>query len=253
MTWASTAPSPTPAGLISLAYSIVIGRAHHRHGVRVPLEEHVLVMAPPRSGKTGWLARVIVHYLGPVLSTTIRPDVYALTGGLRARRGPIAVFNPQAIGGITATSTFRWSPVEGCRFPRRGRQPAVRGGDRRRAGLLRPVLSASARMSAGPRIEALAALHQARLGALAPRTLAVTDVELAEPPSSHRTSSRSSIRGLLDPQPHVGRGELAAGDQLLAPPGRTAARPRSAAPATAGQPRPAVGSSHPAGTRPHGR
>ena len=98
----------------SLAYCIVIGRAHHRHGVRVPLEEHVLVMAPPRSGKTGWLARVIIHYPGAVLSTTTRPDVYALTSGLRARRGPIAVFNPQGIGGITATSTFRWSPVEGC-------------------------------------------------------------------------------------------------------------------------------------------
>ena len=98
----------------SLAYSIVIGRAHHRHGVRVPLEEHVLVMAPPRSGKTGWLARVIMHYPGPVLSTTTRPDVYALTSGLRARRGPVAVFNPQRIGGITATSTFRWSPIAGC-------------------------------------------------------------------------------------------------------------------------------------------
>ena len=98
----------------SLAYSIVVGRAHHRHGVRVPLEEHVLVMAPPRSGKTGWLARVIVHYPGPALSTTTRPDVYALTSGLRSRRGPIAVFNPQGVGGITATSTFRWSPVEGC-------------------------------------------------------------------------------------------------------------------------------------------
>ena len=98
-----------------LAYSIVVGRAHYRHGVRVPLEEHVLVMAPPRSGKTGWLARVIIHYPGPVLSTTTRPDVYALTSGLRARRGrPIAVFNPQGIGGIATTSTFRWSPVEGC-------------------------------------------------------------------------------------------------------------------------------------------
>ena len=96
----------------SLAYCIVIGRAHHRHGVRVPLEEHVLVMAPPRSGKTGWLARVIIHYPGAVLSTTTRPDVYALTSGLRARRGPIAIFGPQSIGGLP--STFRWSPVEGC-------------------------------------------------------------------------------------------------------------------------------------------
>jgi type IV secretory pathway TraG/TraD family ATPase VirD4 len=58
---------------------------------------------------------VIIHYPGPVLSTTTRPDVYALTSGLRARHGaPIAVFNPQGIGGITAASTFRWSPVKGC-------------------------------------------------------------------------------------------------------------------------------------------
>ena len=99
----------------SLAYCIMVGRAQHRHRLSVPLEEHVLVMAPPRSGKTGWLARVILHYPGPVLSTTTRPDVYTLTSGLRdRRRGPIAVFNPQGIGGITATSTFRWSPVEGC-------------------------------------------------------------------------------------------------------------------------------------------
>jgi type IV secretion system protein VirD4 len=96
------------------AWSIVVGRAHYRHSVRVPLEEHVLVMAPPRTGKTGWLARVIMHYPGPVLSTTTRPDVFELTSGLRARRGPIAVFNPQGIGGITATSTFRWSPIDGC-------------------------------------------------------------------------------------------------------------------------------------------
>ena len=125
----------------SLAYCIVVGRAHHRHGVRVPLEEHVLVMAPPRSGKTGWLARVIIHYPGPVLSTTTRPDVYALTSGLRSRRGPIAVFNPQGIGGITATSTFRWSPVEGCE----DRAVAIRQGGRLRqrpaAGRRKQVLS----------------------------------------------------------------------------------------------------------------
>jgi len=100
----------------SLAYSILLGRAHYRHGIRVPLEEHILFMAPPRSGKTGALARIIIHYSGPVLSTTTRPDIYALTSGLRARHGaPIAVFNPQGIGGITATSTFRWSPIEGCK------------------------------------------------------------------------------------------------------------------------------------------
>ena len=95
------------------AYSIMLGRAHYRHGMRVPLEEHVLVMAPPRTGKTGWLARIIMHYPGPVLSTTTKPDVYGLTSGIRARNGrPVEVFNPASIGGVP--STFRWSPIAGC-------------------------------------------------------------------------------------------------------------------------------------------
>jgi hypothetical protein len=95
------------------AYSIMLGRAHYRHGMRVPLEEHVLVMAPPRTGKTGWLARIIMHYPGPVLSTTTKPDVYGLTSGIRARGGrPVEVFNPAEIGGLP--STFRWSPIAGC-------------------------------------------------------------------------------------------------------------------------------------------
>ena len=95
------------------AYSIMLGRAHYRHGMRVPLEEHVLVMAPPRTGKTGWLARIIMHYPGPVLSTTTKPDVYGLTSGIRARDGrPVEVFNPASIGGVP--STFRWSPIAGC-------------------------------------------------------------------------------------------------------------------------------------------
>ena len=95
------------------AYSIMLGRAHYRHGLRVPLEEHVLVMAPPRTGKTGWLARIIMHYPGPVLSTTTKPDVYGLTSGIRARSGrPVEVFNPASIGAVP--STFRWSPIDGC-------------------------------------------------------------------------------------------------------------------------------------------
>ena len=49
------------------AWSIFIGRAHYRHGLRVPLEEHVLFVGPPRGGKTGVLASVIMQYPGPVL------------------------------------------------------------------------------------------------------------------------------------------------------------------------------------------
>ena len=51
-------------------HSLLIGRAQYRHGLRIPVEEHLLVMAPPRTGKTGLLAAIILHYPGPVVATT---------------------------------------------------------------------------------------------------------------------------------------------------------------------------------------
>jgi type IV secretion system protein VirD4 len=65
-------------------HSIWLGRAQYRHRLRVPLEEHVLVMAPPRTFKTAFLADVILHYPGPVISTTTKADVFAMTSGIRA-------------------------------------------------------------------------------------------------------------------------------------------------------------------------
>ncbi len=90
-------------------HSVFLGRAHWRHGLRVPLEEHVLVMAPPRTFKTAFLADVILRYPGPVIATTTKADVHGLTAAVRSRRGPVQVFNPQGIGGVP--STFCWSPV----------------------------------------------------------------------------------------------------------------------------------------------
>ena len=96
-------------------HSIFLGRAHYRHGLRLPLEEHVLVLAPPRTFKTAFLGTAVLHYPGPVVSTTTKADVFGYTSGVRARRGPVHVFNPQGIGGVP--STFRWNPVEGCEDP----------------------------------------------------------------------------------------------------------------------------------------
>jgi type IV secretion system protein VirD4 len=96
-------------------YSILVGRAQLRHALRMPLEEHALVTSPPRGGKTGWLASVILRYPGPVLSTTTKHDVFELTSGIRARLGPVHVFNPQGIGDVP--STFRWNPLVGCQDP----------------------------------------------------------------------------------------------------------------------------------------
>jgi type IV secretion system protein VirD4 len=96
-------------------YSVKAGRSCYRHALRLPLDEHAIIFSPPRGGKTGWLARVILHYPGPVLSTTTKHDVFELTSGIRAQRGPVHVFNPQGIGAVP--STFRWNPLEGCQDP----------------------------------------------------------------------------------------------------------------------------------------
>jgi type IV secretion system protein VirD4 len=97
------------------SHSVFLGRAHYRHGLRIPLEEHLLVMAPPRTYKSAFLADVTLRYPGPVIATSTKPDVYALTSAVRALRGPVHVFNPQDIGAVP--STFCWSPVDGCEDP----------------------------------------------------------------------------------------------------------------------------------------
>src|SRR3984957_14698022 len=96
-------------------HSVFLGRAQYRHALRVPIEEHLLVMSPPRMLKTAFLADVILRFPGPVLATSTKPDIYALTAAVRDGLGPVHVFNPQHIGGVT--STFRWSPVDGCQDP----------------------------------------------------------------------------------------------------------------------------------------
>jgi type IV secretory pathway TraG/TraD family ATPase VirD4 len=96
-------------------HSLFLGRAHYRHGLRVSLDEHLLVMAPPGNFKTAFLADVILSYPGPVIAVTTRPDSYALTSSVRAGMGAVHVFNPQCIGGVF--STFCWSPIDGCEDP----------------------------------------------------------------------------------------------------------------------------------------
>jgi type IV secretion system protein VirD4 len=96
-------------------HSVYLGRAHYRHRLHIPLEEHLLVMAPPRTYKTAFLANVILNYPGPVIATSTKPDLYALTSPVRAQYGPVHVFNPQHIGAVP--STFCWSPVDGCEDP----------------------------------------------------------------------------------------------------------------------------------------
>src|SRR5947208_5289924 len=87
----------------SREHSVFLGRAHYRHGLRVPLEEHILAMAPPRTYKTAFLADVILRYPGPVIATSTKPDLFKLSSAVRSFRGPVHVFNPQHIGGVPST------------------------------------------------------------------------------------------------------------------------------------------------------
>jgi type IV secretion system protein VirD4 len=93
------------------AYSTFVGRAHRRIKARVSHQVHVLLLSVPRTGKTGWLARAILHHPGAVIATSSQPDVFKLTSGARARRGRVHVLNPSGLGGIE--STFRWSLLHG--------------------------------------------------------------------------------------------------------------------------------------------
>ena len=96
-------------------YSILLGRAHYFHALRLPVEEHALIFAPPRSGKSGLLADIILRYPGPVLSTTTRADIYRNTVRARRARGQVDTFNPQGIGRVP--STMSWDPIPGCIDP----------------------------------------------------------------------------------------------------------------------------------------
>jgi type IV secretory pathway TraG/TraD family ATPase VirD4 len=80
--------------------------------VRLPVQEHAALIGPPRVGKSGLMSRAIMRYPGAVVSTSSKPDMFALTSGLRSARGPVHVFNPQGIGGVPGN--VRWNPIEGC-------------------------------------------------------------------------------------------------------------------------------------------
>ena len=69
-------------------HSVFLGRAHYRHGLRVPLEEHLLLMAPPRTFKTAFLADVILGYPGPVIATPTKSNVIHQHAKPRKQRPP---------------------------------------------------------------------------------------------------------------------------------------------------------------------
>ncbi|MFC6582146.1 type IV secretory system conjugative DNA transfer family protein [Planomonospora parontospora] len=80
------------------------------------MEDIVLVLAPPKEGKSAWACGRIVDAPGAVVATSIRGDLVDETAGLRAKRGShVTTFNPERVGHWE--STIRWSPVPGSEDP----------------------------------------------------------------------------------------------------------------------------------------
>jgi type IV secretion system protein VirD4 len=100
---------------IASGHGIYLGH-RDRDWMFTPPEQSVLVLGPPRSGKT---SSVIIPNLlaatGPVVNTSTKPDVIAATGSPRSRVGECLLFDPT---GTTDTSgsvrSVRWSPVQAC-------------------------------------------------------------------------------------------------------------------------------------------
>nr|WP_281353483.1 type IV secretory system conjugative DNA transfer family protein [Phytoactinopolyspora mesophila] len=80
-------------------------------------EDSVIVLGPTRSGKgLHVVVDMILDAPGAVVTTSTRPDNLTITHNARARRGPVAVFDPQHLApGIPGG--LRWSPVRGCADP----------------------------------------------------------------------------------------------------------------------------------------
>lgn len=77
-----------------------------------PYSRGMLVLGPSGSGKTNWMAHALLDFPGPAYVTATRLELVEMTASLRARRGPVWVFNPANLGGIR--STFCWDPASGC-------------------------------------------------------------------------------------------------------------------------------------------
>jgi type IV secretory pathway TraG/TraD family ATPase VirD4 len=75
-------------------------------------ERAVLLLGPPRSGKTsGVIIPGVLSHTGPAVCTSTKPDVARATRGARSRFGRVWVFDPTGTDRGAGAEELRWSPV----------------------------------------------------------------------------------------------------------------------------------------------
>lgn len=86
------------------------------HPIHSGPENTTLILGPPRSGKTtGIIAPAITEAPGPVVSTSTKTDVAALTLPWRQQVGRCWYYDPSGTTPPPAgTTPVRWSPIPGC-------------------------------------------------------------------------------------------------------------------------------------------
>ncbi|MFD9565833.1 type IV secretory system conjugative DNA transfer family protein [Streptomyces sp. NPDC059994] len=79
----------------------------------VPFEETVLLIAPPREGKTSQLIIPwILDFPGPVLATSSKVDVLYASAKARKALGPVLALDPTGLSGWP--TQVQWSLCDGC-------------------------------------------------------------------------------------------------------------------------------------------
>ncbi|HEX3979604.1 MAG TPA: type IV secretory system conjugative DNA transfer family protein [Acidimicrobiales bacterium] len=118
----------TPQHRVTTGHRAALGAsARAGHGVYLghdargwcfaPSQHSVMVLGPPRSGKSSSV--IIPNVLagnGPVVSTSTKPDVLDATAAARSRLGRCHLFDPTGSASRSGLLTpLRWSPLQSCR------------------------------------------------------------------------------------------------------------------------------------------
>jgi type IV secretion system protein VirD4 len=118
---AGLASAPDPLGAVldqtaRLGGGVYLG-ATSKTWVCARPEHAVLLLGPPRSGKTtAVMTPAVLAHSGPVVCASTKPDVLAATSAARSRLGRVWEFDPTGErSGLGPEAELRWSPVTAAR------------------------------------------------------------------------------------------------------------------------------------------